>query len=335
MTLSREQAKAQLSACLGELATVWTTPEGKSLSEAMTRFHFIDRYIDCLGYQGITDLELEHPVKNTGKFIDYVLKVGGEPVLAVEAKAIAVPLSDDVGAQLLEYQVVENIEWGVATNARGLWVYYLYLQGPTRDKCVMKLDLLGDSLEGRLDALFDRFWLLSRESMSMGVGLKSLVTECQLERAIEAAVSDKTSKVVQALRFDVKDQTQGKIKVTPDEVVSWLRNRLARGLAPVGAAPTEPAPCGTAPEGRHFPPYLGQMVERGIIPAGAQVSAEYGGQEYTAVIESDGYLLFSGERIRRPGAAAKRITGTPTDGFEFWKYQGVSLARLREQLWQN
>lgn len=248
MALSKEEAKRSLSNYLRELSAVLASPEGKSLSEAMTKHHFIDKYIDCLGYQGIGDVELEYPVKNTGKYIDYVLKIEGQPVLAVEAKSLAVPLSDDVGAQLLEYQVVENIEWGVATNARGVWVYYLYLQGPPRDKCVMKLDLLLDDLDRKLDMLFDRFWLLSKESMSTGVGLRSLIKESQLERAIEGALLHKTSRVVHALRMDVKDRTQGKIKVTPDEVVSWLRNRLARGLAPATSPVTEGAP--TAPPRR-------------------------------------------------------------------------------------
>jgi len=333
MGLSKDEAKARLRAVLAELAAVWATPEGKSLGEAMTRHNFVNKYIDLLGYEGIADLELEHPVRNTGKFIDYVLKVGGDSAIAVEAKPLGPTLSDDVGAQLLEYQVVENIEWGVATNARQVWVYYLYLQGPARDKCVMKLDLLSEDLDVRFDMLFERLWLLSNESMSTGIGLRSMIKESQLEKAIEGAILDKTSKVVQALRADVKDRTEGKIKVTPDEVVSWLRNRLARA-AP--SPPTQPrAEPAITREKQAFTTYLKQMIQRAIIPADAQVSAEYGGQEHTAVIDGEGYLLLKGERIRKPGAAAKRITGEPTDGFEFWKYQGVPLARLRDKLWQK
>ena len=333
MGLPKDQAKARLRAVLTELAAVWAAPEGKSLSEAMTRRHFIDKYTDLLGYEAIADLELEHPVRNTGKFIDYVLKVRGEPAIAVEAKPLGLSLSDDVGAQLLEYQVVENIEWGVATNARQVWVYYLYVQGPARDKCVLKMDLLSEDLDARFDILFERFWLLSKESMSTGIGLRSLVKGFQLEKAIEGAILDKTSRVVQALRVDVRDRTEGKIKVTPDEVVSWLRNRLVRVSVPPSPGPVpEPPP---SAEKRPLPTYLKQMIEREIIPAGAQVSAEYGGQEHTAVIDAEGWLSYKGERIRKPGSAAKRITGEPTDGFEFWKYQGVPLARLRDKLCQK
>jgi hypothetical protein len=333
MGLSKDQAKPRLRALLTELAAIWATPEGKSLGEAMTRHNFINKYIDLLGYESIADLELEHPVRNTGKFIDYVLKVGGDPAIAVEAKPLGLSLSDDVGAQLLEYQVVENIEWGVATNARQVWVYYLYVQGPARDKCVLKMDLLSEDLDARFDILFERFWLLSKESMATGIGLRSLVKDFQLEKAIEGAILDKTSRVVQALRADVRDHTGGKIKVTPDEVASWLRNRLVRVSVPPspGRGPEPPPPA----EKRPFPTYLKQMIEREIIPAGAQVSAEYGGQEHTAVIDAEGWLSYKGERIRKPGSAAKRITGEPTDGFEFWKYQGVPLARLRDKLWQK
>jgi len=309
------------------------SPDGKSLSEAMTRLCFINKYMACLGYEGMADLEVEHQVKNTGKFIDYVLKIGGQPTIAVEAKALAAPLSDDVGAQLLEYQVVENIEWGVATNARELWVYYLYLQGPPREKCVVKIHLLCDDAE--LDQTFDRLWLLSKESMSAGTGLRSLIKPSQLERAIEGAILDRKSRVVSALRSDVKNRTQGRITVTPDEVISWLRNRLARGLSPTVSAKT-PLEATPPPGGqRTFVSFLKQMIDRGIIPADAEITAVHAGQEHKAIVDSTGYLILRGERIRKPGFAARRITGTPTDGFAFWRYEGVPLAELRARLWQS
>jgi len=335
MGVGKDEAKTRLRTVLTELAAVWAAPEGKSLSEAMTKFNFINKYIDLLGYEGMADLELEHPIKNSGRFIDYVLKVGGEPVIAVEAKPLGLALSDVVEAQLLEYQVVENIEWGVATNARQVWVYYYLIQGPARDKCVMKMDLLSEGLDVRFDSLFERFWLLSKESMSTGTGLISMIKPWQLEKAIEGAILDKTSKVVRALRVDVKNRTGGRIKVTPDEVTSWLHNRLVRVSVPPspGTGPELPRPPGK----QIFKAYLKEMIEREIIPADAQVSAEYGGQEHTAVIDAEGYLWLKGERerIRKPGVAAKKITGEPTDGFEFWKYQGVPLARLRDQLWRK
>jgi hypothetical protein len=330
MSLAKDEAERSLRNCLQELAAVWATPEGRSLSEPMTRKLFIDRYIECLGYRGMADLEVEHPVKNTGRFIDYVLKIGGQPVFAVEAKPLGLALSDAVGAQLLEYQVVENIEWGVATNGRQIWVYYLYLQGPPAEKCVLEIDLLADDF----DAAFGRLWLLSRESMSTGIGLTALVKKWQLEKALQSALLDKASKVVRALRADVKDRTQGKVVPSADEIVSWLSNRIGRPVAPAPQAAGDQTVIAGPTQGPR-PSFLKQMIERGIIPANAQVSADHEGQEYTAVIDSDGYLLLKGELFRKPGFAAKRITGVPTDGFEFWTYNGVALARLREKLWKS
>lgn len=318
MGLSKEEAKHTLRNHLRDVAGTWASPEGKSLSEAMTRRHFIDRYIDCLGYEGINDVELEHPVKNTGKFIDYVLRIEGQPVLAVEAKPLGAALSDDVGAQLLEYQVVENIEWGVATNAREVWVYYLYLQGPPREKCVMKLDLLLDDLDRKLDMLFDRFWLLSKESMSTGVGLRSLIKESQLERAIEGALLHKTSRIVHALRMDVKDRTQGKIKVTPDEVVSWLRNRLAKGLAPATSPVTQGAPT-TAPPSR--PPgevtwtseelsQLWSMITDGARQIWAKIAEKPEGHDFADVVRSTGmHGLQVAGRLSSIGHALREFPG--------------------------
>ena len=330
MPLAKDEARQQLRDCVEELRAMWGTPDGQALGEAMTKHHFINKYIECLGYRGLADLELEHPVKNTGKFIDYVLKIGGQPVFAVEAKPLGLALSDAVGSQLLEYQVVENIEWGLATNARQLWVYYLYLQGLPADKCVLKIDLLDDDF----DAAFNRLWLLSRESMSTGEGLRSVIKVSQLEKALQAAVLNKSSKVVQALRADVKDRTQGKVGASADEIVSWLSNRMGR---PVAAGP-QPMGDGVKVESsaapRRFAAFLKQMIDRGIIPCGAEIAGEHGGQVFTASIDAEGYVVLRGERFRKPGFAAKRITGVPVDGFEFWKYNDVPLARLRDKLWQ-
>jgi hypothetical protein len=331
MPLAKDEAKERLRECVAELRAVWETPDGRALSEAMTKHHFIGKYVDCLGYRGLSDLELEHPVKDTGKFIDYVLKIDSQPVFAVEAKPLGPALSDAVGAQLLEYQVVENIEWGVATNARQVWVYYLYLQGPPAEKCVLKIDLLAEDF----DAAFNRLWLLSRESMTTGVGLRSVIKESQLEKALQSALLDKGSKIVQALRADVKDRTRARVVPSADEIVSWLSNRLGRPVAgerqPVGDA----MKVGGETEPRRFTAFLRQMIDRGIIPSGAEIGGDHGGQVFTASVDAEGYVLLRGERFRKPGFAAKRITGVPTDGFEFWTYNGVPLARLREKLWKN
>jgi len=331
MPLAKDEARERLRECVAELRAVWETPDGRALSEAMTKHNFINKYIDCLGYRGLSDLELEHPVKDTGRFIDYVLKIGGQPVFAVEAKPLGLALSDAVGAQLLGYQIVENIEWGVATNARQVWVYYLYLEAPPAEKCVLKIDLLADNF----DAAFDRIWLLSRESMSTGIGLRPLIKPFQLEKALQSALLDKASKVVRALRADVRVRTQGKVVPSADEIVSWLSNRIGRP-APAAAAPVgDGMKAGGRAEPHRFIAFLRQMIDRGIIPSGAEIAGEHGGQGFTASVDAEGYVVLRGERFRKPGFAAKRITGVPTDGFEFWTYNGVPLARLREKLWKN
>ena len=170
--------------------------------------------------------------------------------------------------------------------------------------------------------------------MSTGIGLTALVKKWQLEKALQSALLDKASKVVRALRADVKDRTQGKVVPSADEIVSWLSNRIGRPVAPAPQAAGDQTVIAGPTQGPR-PSFLKQMIERGIIPANAQVSADHEGQEYTAVIDSDGYLLLKGELFRKPGFAAKRITGVPTDGFEFWTYNGVALARLREKLWKS
>lgn len=65
----------------------------KSISEDATRAHFINRYLEALGYTEFEDIDYGAPV-DSGDFADYVLRVNGEPVTCVEAKKLGAPLGE-------------------------------------------------------------------------------------------------------------------------------------------------------------------------------------------------------------------------------------------------
>jgi hypothetical protein len=140
--LSKEQAATRIRATLDELKQLVSSPDAPRLSESDTKAHFVEKYIEALGYQGLADVSREYFVKNSQEFIDYMLKASGERILAVEAKALQVALTDKAGAQLVQYCSVEGIEWCVLTNGRELRLYNQYLKGALEEKLLMKLACL-------------------------------------------------------------------------------------------------------------------------------------------------------------------------------------------------
>jgi len=261
--------------------------------------------------------------------MDFLVKVEGRPVFAVEAKDLNADLSAHV-TQLGNYANAEGIRWGILTNAQEIRVYDQRQPGKPAEKLVLKIDLTRFENDAEYDAVFKDFWRLSKGNEK---ALEEVVGEARLNAAMRTILADTSSSTFKALRKGVQASLER--KVSPEEIQMWLSTRLGTIAPSVQGTPAAGEQTTQPPKPRHFEAYLKQMIQRGIIPANAQVSAEYGGQEHTAVIDGEGYLLFEGERFHKPGFAAKRITGTPTDGFEFWKYQGEPLARLRDKLWQN
>lgn len=113
---TREEAKEGLRLVLDECKRVLTQEPERTLSEADTRAIFIDKYVSFLGYEALTDIVREYYVKDSREFIDYVLMIEGQPMLALEAKALAGDLTDRHAAQLVQYCAIEGIEWSLLCN---------------------------------------------------------------------------------------------------------------------------------------------------------------------------------------------------------------------------
>jgi hypothetical protein len=81
---------------------------------------------------------------------------------------------------------------------------------------------------------------------------------------------------------------------------------------------------------------LSELIEAGMLAAGARLVATYKGAEYEAGVTEDGRLRFPNGSVESSlSTAAVRVTGRPTNGWTFWKLekedQMISLARLREE----
>lgn len=227
---SKEAGKTAIRATLDHLKQFLSDPKPPRLSESDTKANFIEKYIEALGYRGLTDITREYYVKNSQEFIDYMLRSGDRLLLAVEAKALQHDLTDKAAAQLVQYCAVEGIEWCVLTNGRELRLYNQYLKGALDAKLIFKLDLVAYNSDQEFDALFEQLWLISKESMSTPSGIKTWMEHQQLDKTLRALLLDATSAPVKSLRRTLADQG---INVSPEAVTQWFRMQLASPVTPL------------------------------------------------------------------------------------------------------
>jgi len=214
---------------------------GGKLSEADTRAHFIDPLIRALGYRGIADVEREVYLKDTKEFLDYVLKIDGQPRIAVEAKPIGKSVSDGDAAQVIQYCSILGIEWAVVTNAREWRLYHQFAQSDLAGKLLFNLDLAGWTSANEFEALFDQLWLVSQEAFEGSDGPKGWLLAQRLDATLRDALTYPSSVEVKYLRRRLAEQS---IDVTPEDVATWFKGKLLDAVPPSPAPPvqTPPAP---------------------------------------------------------------------------------------------
>lgn len=232
---------------------------GTQLSEADTKANFVEKYVAALGYEGLEDVVREYFVKTSGEYVDYVLRVDGKPVLAIEAKKLDVDLTDKHAAQLIQYCAIEGIEWCALTNARRLWLYNTFLKGDQFQKLVTKLELVAFASDAEFGALFDQLWLLSRSNMAAPETITAWMEQRRLDRGLRMLLTDPRSPAVQAL-VQAASSAAG-VSTTSDAVVQWVKGHLV-DLAPASATPVPTPPY----QPRKPPPGAGPAYW--IMPAG-------------------------------------------------------------------
>ena len=172
------------------------------------------------------------------------------PLFAIEAKALQVELTEKAAAQLVEYCVVEGIEWAALTNGRELRFFNTYLKGDLAAKLILRLDLLAFNSDAEYDALFDQLWLLSRESMTTPTGVRTWLEQRPMDQALRGALLSPASPIVKALHEHLIDRD---IKASVEDIVAWFRAGLPVNITPLPvmanlegkAPPLKPAPATT------------------------------------------------------------------------------------------
>ncbi len=172
------------------------------LSEYDTRALLIDRYLDALGYTGLDDVHRGSPVES-GNFPDYVINIGGNPAIALEAKRLGSRLGPKDAAQAVAYCSNLGVRWGAVTDGQYFHLYDAPVLGiPPVDRVVLSVDLADyvdrDDFEARI---YPRMSLLEKHELESGMGLQRWVAR----EAAREFLTTSTSRTIRALRKELDD----------------------------------------------------------------------------------------------------------------------------------
>ena len=302
---TKTEAASEVRKILQSVKDRLAQPGGAKVNEATTRAYFITPLLAALGYQSIDDVLFEVYLPDGKTFLDYRLVVGTKPRVAVEAKALGVPVTDKDAAQAVQYASLLGDQWSVVTNARVWRLYETFAQVPLAEKHILTVDLVGWNSDAEFDAVFEQLWLTSRESFETDNGPASWLTSKKLDALLRNVLTDPASPEV---RYIKKRLLTHDVAVTDEQVASWLRTRLdsATPTAAVVRPSWDPASTKThqTSEPTSAPRYTSvdtTATQHWLVPAGARKGTE--AIDFLKMWLGRGYWGF-GERT--PGRKAMR-----------------------------
>src|SRR4030042_2444804 len=159
--MDKETAKQEVGKIVNKFLAI---PKSKldGMKEEQIKFRFIEPLLKALGWE-LEDINKEERVLK-GR-ADYILRIGNQQKLVIEAKATDIKLEEKEGRQAVSYAHHKNIKFSVLTNFKQIRVYHALSNIKNIDKNLLKDDkgYFWIDCENFIEQ-FDRLWLLSRES---------------------------------------------------------------------------------------------------------------------------------------------------------------------------
>ena len=195
-------------------------------NEEWVKWNYLEPLFESLGWKRSDIVKEQRVLKGRA---DYILKIGNEEVLVIEAKKVGTNLTEDEGRQAVSYAYHRKIKFAVLTNFKEVRVYHALSNIKNIDKNILKFDdgaLFRLNFEQFLHSI-DKLRLLSRESF-----------EKQEINKLLSKKDEKTAKPIdQSILFDLlhirellsKDLKKLRMQLSQsqiDEAVQILINRL-------------------------------------------------------------------------------------------------------------
>jgi len=235
--LTKEQAKEKLKQLIQDFKEgekYWDTKPEEDI-----KHQFIEPlFEDILGWDRKNISKEARVLKGRA---DYILKLGNQEVLVIEAKKTNVSLTSDEGRQAVSYAYHRKIKFAVLTNFKYIRVFHALSNIKDIDRNLLKVDK--DYFRLSYDQLLDKFdtlWLLSKESFEKGEINKLLSAKDEkLNKSIDESILEDLLQFREWLSKDLKKVKMSLSKEQIDEIVQMLIDRLIfmrsvedRGLEP-------------------------------------------------------------------------------------------------------
>ncbi len=223
--MEKEIAKQEVAKLVKEFSE-YSKEQIDSKKEFQIQSEFIDPLFNALGWDMRKEAEREERVLK-GR-ADYILRIGNQKKLVIEAKATDVKLDEKEGKQSVSYAYHKNIKFAVVTNFRQIRVYHALSNIKNIDKNLVK-DEKGYLIFNCEDFVkeFDRLWFLSRESFEKEEINKLLENvDKRLIKPIDESILTDLLQYREWLSKDLKNKRNNLEDPKIDEIVQILIDRL-------------------------------------------------------------------------------------------------------------
>lgn len=226
MTLREELADyAERSSALIE--------ESPQMDEENTKRKIIEPLIDLLGWEILSsDVELEYSVQmgSGTKKVDYALKMGGTPVVFVEAKGCDTPLEQSHESQLKSYLRQVGVDWGLLSNGREFEIFRRDVSSDRPNEISLARFSIEEVTENEhpLKALASAS-IRSGESRQIAEKIEAVQKAVEsLRKNKESLAEDVTRKVTDLAGNSVSQQVEDEAKSFVDNLIASLEEQTHR-----------------------------------------------------------------------------------------------------------
>src|SRR3989344_8309273 len=235
--MDKEEAKEKIKALVKDFSEI-PKQHLDSMPEEDIKFQFIEPLFEALGWER---KEISKETRILKGRADYILKLGNQEVLVIEAKKTNVALMEEEGRQAVSYAYHRKVKFAVLTNFKEIRVYHALSNIKAIDRNLLRVNndyfrfYSGDFIEK-----FDTLWLLSKESFEKGEINKLLSAKDEkVNKPIDESILEDLLEIRRHLSTELKSKKNYLTQEKIDEIVQLLIDRLIfirsvedRGLEP-------------------------------------------------------------------------------------------------------
>ncbi|NHQ74579.1 hypothetical protein HAT86_08890 [Roseovarius gahaiensis] len=322
-----------LAACLPTVRTRILSYRDRRvrLTESDTIRVLILPVLEALGWdlQDVEEVRSEYRHTAADNPVDYALFLHSTPALFVEAKALGVSLDDRKPLlQTLNYANAAGVDWYVLTNGAAWRIYKVHAPVEAEEK--LFLTVLLDDPAAAIEDIAATLSLLSRGRMQARA-IDALWTEWRVDRQVEAVLDTITEDdaFVRLVAKRAAGLTAGEVRASlrrsglrsfyprveafmakldglPDAASDGASISHAEAAPNVAPSPSDPP----APTGRARLMKTVEMVERGLLPVGTELTIK-DRPNSTATVVDGRRVEYRGE-VMSFNAWGCRVTGWPS-----------------------